>query len=316
VNILKILITGGTGYIGSKTTEVALREGHDVYVLTRSEKKANELKNTGVTPIVGDLLAEGKWENIIQEFEYIIHLAAPPTWGKKVTKKVAENYKENHYKMTVALLDALKKSSNLKKLIYVAGTSYFGDSGTVEKAEEHYRSHPKGWGPYIKPSVDCLDSYKKEGLPIVTAFPGMVYGPDSWLSQLILTPLYNNKKLTNLKGTNPIFAPIHIEDCSRAFLHLLQAGEVMEGYILVDNECIPSETFSNFAASVLNKEVKRRYVPEWLCNLIIGPVLTDYAKVNSNFSNAKLLSTNFAFQYPTYKEGIPKVISDWLADKD
>jgi nucleoside-diphosphate-sugar epimerase len=309
---MKILITGGTGYIGSKTTETALKEQHEVYVLTRSEKKANELKETGVTPIVGDLLVDGSWKDEITKFEYIIHLAAPPTWGKKVTKKVAENYKENHYKMTVSLLDVLKKSKHLKKLVYVAGTSYLGDAGNGEKVNESYRATPKGWGPYIKPSVDVLQNYKMTGLPIITVFPGMVYGPDSWLEQLILSPIYNNKKLTNLKGTNPYMAPIHIEDCSRAFIHLLSNGETLEDYILVDDECIPSEDFSSFAGECLNKEVKRRYVPEWLCNLVIGPVLTDYAKVNSNFTNEKLKSTNFQFSYPTYEEGIPKAIKDWL----
>ncbi|MCA1030781.1 NAD(P)-dependent oxidoreductase [Bacillus timonensis] len=312
---MKILITGGTGYIGSTTTEVALAEKYEVHVLTRSEKKAKELKEIGVSPLVGDLLKDGEWINKMKDFEYIIHLAAPPTWGKKVTKKVAENYKVNHFNMTKSLLDVLKESKKLKKLVYVAGTSYLGDAGTEEKVNESFRSEAKGWGPYIKPSVDCLQDYKKEGLPIVTAFPGMVYGPDSWLSQLILTPLFENKKLTNLKGTNPIMAPIHIEDCARAFLHLLQAGEMLEDYILVDNECIPSESFSNFAGEVLNKEVRRRYVPEWLCHLFIGPVLTDYAKVNSNFSNEKLKSTNFEFKYPTYKEGIPNVIQLWLEKK-
>ncbi len=76
-------------------------------VLTRSEEKARQLQNEGMQTIVGDLLVDGKWQQFINEVDAVIHLAAPPTWGKKVTKKVAQKYAAGHVEMTKRLFEAI-----------------------------------------------------------------------------------------------------------------------------------------------------------------------------------------------------------------
>lgn len=307
---MNIFITGGTGYIGNRTVNVALRQGHQVTVLTRSKEKAKELEGKGVRVVIGDLLTDGDWQNAFSEAEYVIHLAAPPTWGKKVTLKVARAYQEGHYQMTVCLLDNTNLQ-RLKKFVYVAGTSYFGDSGDKEPVTESYRSQPKGWGPYIAPSVDVLSTYVDKGVPIVTAFPGQVYGADSWFPQLFLEPLSQSKPVTGLKGYNPIFSPIHVEDCARAFLFLLEQGQAGERYILVDDRPIRSADITTLSAQALQRPDKKRYVPTWLCRMLLGPVLTEYATAHTNFSNGKLKASGYTYLYPTIQSGIEDVVKEW-----
>ncbi|MBP1995623.1 NAD-dependent epimerase/dehydratase family protein [Paenibacillus eucommiae] len=307
---MNVFITGGTGYIGNRTVDVALRQGHQVTVLTRSKEKAKELENKGVRAVIGDLLTDGDWQSAISEAEYVIHLAAPPTWGKKVTLKVARAYQEGHYQMTVCLLDNINLH-RLKKLVYVAGTSYFGDSGEKEPVTESYCSRPKGWGPYIAPSVDVLSAYVDKGAPIVMAFPGQVYGADSWFPQLFLEPLSQSKPVTGLKGHNPIFSPIHVEDCARAFLFLLEQGLAGERYILVDDQPIRSADITTLSAKALQRPDKKRYVPTWLCRMLLGPVLTEYATAHTNFSNGKLKVSGFTYLYPTIQSGIESVVKEW-----
>ncbi|MNN20998.1 hypothetical protein D3C81_1343040 [compost metagenome] len=53
-------------------------------------------------------------------------------------------------------------------------------------------------------------------------------------------------------------------------------------------------------------------IPAWLCRLVIGPVLTEYATAHTYFSNAKLLETGFEFRYPSAAHGIPQVVKQWL----
>lgn len=307
---MKVFITGGTGFIGSKTVDVALRQGHEVIVLTRSEEKAKELEVKGAKAAIGDLLVDGDWQSALADAEYVVHLAAPPTWGKKVSLKVARTYQQGHYNMTIRLLDNLNPE-RLKKLVYVAGTSYFGDSGEEEPATESFRSEPKGWGPYIAPSVNVLRKYIDKGIPIVTAFPGQVYGADSWFPQLFIDPLSKHKPVTGLRGHNPVFSPIHVEDCARAFLHLLETGQPGDQYILVDDSPIRSADITTLAAKVLNVPDKKRFVPTWLCRMLLGPVLTEYATAHTNFSNNKLKATGFTYVYPTIQAGMDSVVSEW-----
>lgn len=312
--MMSVFITGGTGYIGNRTVDVALHQGFQVTVLTRSLKKAKELEHRGVKAVIGDLLVDGDWQSALADAEYVIHLAAPPTWGKKVSHKVARNYQQGHYNMTVRLLDYINPE-RLKKLIYVAGTSYFGDSGEGEPVTESFRSQPKGWGPYIAPSVDVLTKYIAKGVPIVTAFPGQVYGAESWFPQLFLEPHSKNKPVIGLRGHNPIFSPIHIEDCARAFLFLLEAGQSGEQYILVDDHPIRSADITTLSAQALTVPDKKRYVPTWLCRVLLGPVLTEYATAHTNFSNRKLKTSGFTYGYPAIHSGIENVIKEWRERK-
>ncbi len=84
---MNVLITGGTGYIGTVLVEEALKAGHTTHVLTRSTAKSQNLEQQGVKVIVGDILQDGLWQQKINEMDAVIHLAAPPTWGKKSHQK-------------------------------------------------------------------------------------------------------------------------------------------------------------------------------------------------------------------------------------
>lgn len=312
---MKIFITGGTGYIGSVLVKVAKDSGYDVTVMTRSEEKAKQLNNDGVQTLVGDLLVDGPWQQFINEVDAVIHLAAPPTWGKKVTAKIAQSYAVGHLDMTKRLFEAIDPQ-NLQKIIYVGGTSYFGDAGDGDAQSEEYRSEPKGWGPYIAGSIDLAKQYATQGYPVTIVYPAQIYGPTSWMEQLYLQPLHTKKAVIGLKGYNVFFSPIHIVDCGRAFLHLIEHGENGEDYILSDNHPLPSKEFRKEIEVLMGvTDAKTKLVPRWVCKIALGPVLTEYATANTNFSNAKLLETGFEFQYPTYKDGLPNVVEDWLSQQ-
>ncbi|WP_042349903.1 NAD-dependent epimerase/dehydratase family protein [Bacillus massiliigorillae] len=308
----KVFVTGGTGYIGKSLIQEAFKENMEIIVLTRSDEKARQLVEQGVSAVVGDLLEDGEWQKVIQECQYVIHLAAPPTWGKKVTKKVALEYSHGHYAMTVRLLNHINPSA-IQNIIYVAGTSYLGDSGSDMPKDETYRSEPKGWGPYIVPSVNELDKYKNSGLPITTVFPAQIYGADSWTVQLFIEPLYRKKPIYSLWGKEPMFSPIHVEDCARACLYLTKHASIGEKYILCDSHPITSESFKQMIEQELRVTGKTVKIPAWLCRLVIGPVLTEYATAHTYFSNDKLLDTGFKFRYPSAVEGIPQVTKQWLS---
>jgi len=308
---MKIFVTGGTGYIGQVLVAEGVALGYEMVVLTRSLEKIKDLQEMGAQTVVGDLNFDGDWIDEMNACDAVIHLAAPPTWGKKVTKKVAQQYADGHYQLTQRLFNKLDPQK-IKKVIFVGGTSFFGDAGKGQPKEETYLSEPKGWGPYIAPSIHYAKS-QKEKFDLNIVYPSQIYGPSSWLEQLFLEPLYNGKPLTSLKGYAPIFSPIHIEDCGRALIHLIKHGQAGEEYILTDHQPLPSEQFRKELERLMNvTNSKVRFVPKFLCQLIIGPVLTEYATANTNFSNEKLLATGFHFRYPTYKDGLPSVVEQWL----
>lgn len=311
---MKLFITGGTGYIGQSVVTEALKQNHTVIVLTRSEKKAEILRKQGVIPVLGDMLKDGIWQQEIKQADAIIHLATPPTWESKVTQKLANQFKQDHVDIAKALFNAIEPNQ-IQKILFIGGSSYYGDTGNTQVRTEEYRNTPKGWGPYITPAVEYAKT-QKDKFPITFIFPAQIYGPSSWLEKIFMEPVYKKRMIAGLIGYNPHFSPIHIEDCGRACLHLLEHGKNSEDYILSDTLQIPISEFRQELLRLMGAENKIVFaVPQFVATLVVGPVVSEYATIHTNLSSQKLQATGFKFNYPTYKTGLPQVVNTWLEMK-
>ena len=156
---MKIFITGGTGYIGQSVIKEGLKQQHELIVLTRSEKNAQLLRAQGVQPIIGDMLEDGEWQQAINQVDAIIHLATPPTWDKKVTHREAEQFLKTHVNIAESLFNAVNPQ-HVKKIIFVGGSSYYGDTGNTTPRTEEFRNTPKDSAPFITPALEYAQSKK------------------------------------------------------------------------------------------------------------------------------------------------------------
>ncbi|MHB8752619.1 MAG: NAD-dependent epimerase/dehydratase family protein, partial [Aggregatilineales bacterium] len=204
-----IFVTGGSGFIGNAFVRCAIASGHQIQVLTRSDKSAERIQALGATSIVGDLNNPGPWQETASKADIVLHLAQPETYGEKVTLARAQRFREQRLTMDANLLDCLPKS--IARVIYIGGTSYYGHQG-ANLVTEDVTPNPKGWGPYIAPAIEALRNYLDRGLPIVQAFPAWVYGPGSWFAEYTLDPLNTGKRLIGLMGPAPTISVVHVQD--------------------------------------------------------------------------------------------------------
>ncbi|WP_309889072.1 NAD-dependent epimerase/dehydratase family protein [Archangium sp.] len=303
----RLFVTGGTGFIGKTFVPLALEAGYQVRVLTRNARSLASWERAGVLPVVGDLLSPGPWQEEAAASEWVVHLAQPLTFGSRVTRKRAEAYRDQRLRMDSMLLESLKPGV-ARRVLYVGGTSYYGDQGP-QLVTEDTTPRPSGWGPFIAPAIESLAGYRARGLPLVEAYPGSVYGPGSWFQEYALNPLKKGERLFGIKGTETRrISPIHVEDCARALLHLLEHGEPGKRYFVVDDEPVPFSELLRVAAESLGVSYKATRLPRWLCHLMLGPVVTDSLTVEARLSNARLHCTGFQFRYPTIREGVPAVV--------
>lgn len=132
---MKILVTGGTGYIGSHTTVELIKAGHEVVIL-------DNLFNSKITvldkieKIVGakpefhkvDLLNYEKTLEVLKstKFDAVIHFAGLKAVGESVKKPLM--YYENNIQGTVNLLKAMRETG-VKKLVFSSSATVYGDKG-------------------------------------------------------------------------------------------------------------------------------------------------------------------------------------------
>jgi nucleoside-diphosphate-sugar epimerase len=309
-----IFITGAAGFIGSEFVRQSVAANNHVYGLTRSEESARLLQTLGATPVIGDLAQPDGWRQVISDCETVVHLAQPDTYGARITIERARNYAAKRLQMDKALLDAVNRD-RIKRVVFVYGTSYYGQQGTELRSEET-EPNPRGWGPYIAPAIEALTGFVAQGLPIVQAYPGWVYGPGSWIAEYQLQPLSKGMPVMRLAGRPQIVSPIHVKDCARGLLHLLGYGEIGQRYFIVDDMAVPSTQMVHTAAQAMGVPGRILPLPKFFCQMALGQIVTESMECDFCLSNKKIKSLGFSLHYPDINTGIPDVVHRWQASQN
>ncbi len=139
---MKILLTGGTGYIGSHTAVELIERGYDIEILDNLfNSKITVLddieKITGVKPVFhkADLLDIPAMDEIFRNggFDLVIHFAGLKAVGESVEKPL--KYYENNVGGTINLLKCMKKYG-VDRIIFSSSATVYGDQGVAELTEE------------------------------------------------------------------------------------------------------------------------------------------------------------------------------------
>jgi UDP-glucose 4-epimerase len=124
---MKVLVTGGAGFIGSAVTRVLLEEGHDVTVVDNLSKGFRTLVPEGARFIEGDLRDEARLPEWLRGHDAVIHMAAFIEVGRSVEEPVL--FAENNIVNSVRLLQAMRRAD--------VGKIVFSSSATVYGTPEH-----------------------------------------------------------------------------------------------------------------------------------------------------------------------------------
>ena len=139
---MKVLVTGGAGYIGSHTVVELLNAGYEVVVIDNLDNASQEsLKR--VEQITGkkaafyerDVRDKAALQNIFKEhkIDWVIHFAGLKAVGESVRKPV--EYYDNNLVSTLTLLEVMKEN-NVKKIVFSSSATVYGDPDVLPLTEE------------------------------------------------------------------------------------------------------------------------------------------------------------------------------------
>ena len=118
---MKILITGGTGFIGARLVETLLTEGHEVHFTGRSKSSRQDLLDQGAQFHRGDLADESFARQVSQNIEAIIHCAGlAGTWGSY------QDYERANVLATKFLLEGARVNG-VRRFINISSPSIYFD---------------------------------------------------------------------------------------------------------------------------------------------------------------------------------------------
>ncbi len=158
VNIMTILVTGGTGYIGSHTVVELQSAGYDVVVMDNLSNSSMKVLDR-IEAITGkkvpfyeaDIRNREDLEKIFsnEKIDAVIHFAGLKAVGESVQKPW--EYYENNISGTLTLLDEMKKH-NVKNIIFSSSATVYGNPAIIPITEECPKgvcTNPYGWTKHM-----------------------------------------------------------------------------------------------------------------------------------------------------------------------
>ena len=149
---MRVLVTGGLGFIGSHAVVELIQNGYDVIIIDNLYNSEIEVKDkiktiTGVEPktYVNDLLDKEALDKIFEEnkINEVIHFAGYKAVGESVKKPLM--YYHNNLVGTINLLETMQKY-NVKKIVFSSSATVYGEVKTTKYSEELGRG--KTTNPY------------------------------------------------------------------------------------------------------------------------------------------------------------------------
>jgi len=249
---MRVLITGGTGFIGSHLAEALTASGAEVFALVRDPAKLRFLQGVRATLLRGDLAAVPA---LPPRLDRVFHLA-----GLTKTLKTAAYYTANRLG-TASFLDALTRQGQKPVVVVLSSMAAAGPSADPPGRKEE--DPPAPVSPYGKSKRGGEEEAlaRKERLPIVILRVGAVYGPRD-ADFLDLFRFVQRGILPSFGRRPRLLSVCYVKDLVRA---MLAASETptLSGEIFHVGNIQPSsfEEIGRTAARVLGVRVRRIVLP-------------------------------------------------------
>ena len=265
---LQILITGGTGFIGSFLCEHLARDGHYLTLISRSpEKYAEEsAKNQSYISWDSDL------SKAMDKADVVINLVGENLFGKRWTDEVKKRLYSSRIDLTNKLVDAMEKSSTPPGLfISASGINYYGDSGDEVLTEEH------GPGDDFLANL-CIDweaaARKAQELGVRVAIPRIapvLEDGDGIVDKMKLP--FSLFVGGSLGSGDQYLSWIHMYDMISALVYPIEKPEISGPYNAASPNPVQMDEFAKVMGKVMNRPSFFK-VPEFVLNTVLGEAAT------------------------------------------
>lgn len=239
---MKVLVTGGAGYIGSVTVEMLLDAGHEVIVFDNFERGHRAAVDARAGLIAGDLCDQPAIENAMQQAtpEAVMHFAAYALVGESMVSP--EKYFTNNVKGGINLAEAMLKTGT-KKIVFSSTCATYGQPDKLPITENTSQQPTNPYGE-SKLMLEKILNWLGQvyGLHCVflryfnacgaSAKFGEDHNPETHLIPSIMKTALGHKPAFHIYGNNYdtpdgtcIRDYIHIEDLAKAHILALTANQ-------------------------------------------------------------------------------------------
>jgi UDP-glucose 4-epimerase len=174
---MKVLVTGGAGFIGSHLVEQLLSAGDLVYVLDdlSTGKRVNLPRHNALEFVEGDIRDTGLVNRCIKGVEAVVHLAAIASVQASIDDPIHTH--QVNFDGTLNLLEASRRTG-IQRFLYACSAAVYGDTSSIPVSED---VAPNPLSPYAVDKLSgeyyLLHYHRKYNLPVSSFRFFNIYGP-------------------------------------------------------------------------------------------------------------------------------------------
>jgi dihydroflavonol-4-reductase len=227
---MKILLTGGTGFLGSTLWPLLKAQGHELKLLQRTESFA--ATKAGVPTVKGSLTDRDSIRRALEGVEVVYHLAGRVSRDPKDARLMYELHVEG-----TKLLLQEAHTAKVKRIVLASTSGAIGVSKTERVATEDdpYPIEVVGHWPYYTSKIFeeklAISFCRDKQLPLVVLNPSLLLGPgDDRLSSTGDVVSFMNRDIPAMPSGGLSF--VDVRDAADAFANALERGLLYERHLL------------------------------------------------------------------------------------
>lgn len=297
----KVLITGGTGLIGTRLTKMLFDRGYQVCHLTRKKKTYGT--QSFVWSIDQHYIEPGAFAGV----QTIVHLAGEGVADKPWTEQRKEELLASRTKSTRLLYDELKMGNHkVKAVISASGIAYYGveDDGRLltedrQPGSDFLARLTQKWEAEVDRIGELTRVCKiRTGLVLSSkggALPKLAE-PVRWC---VGAPLGTGNQYMNW---------IHIDDLCEMYIRMIEDETLRGAFNAVTPSPHSNREFTKAIAHVLKKPLWLPAVPEFVLKMLVGEMSYILLK-GGKVSSEKIERTGFKFSFPDLNDALRALLT-------
>lgn len=302
-----ILITGGTGFIGSAITRSLTAQGDKVVIMTRDVSKQRPQKN--VTYASWDVNKGNIDGQAIAASDHIIHLAGANVAEGRWTKKRKREIRDSRVKSGALLVKALTEIPNhVQSFVSASAIGFYGPDPQIPNPHPFRESDPPSndfLGSVVQEWESVLQPLTALGKRLVMLRTGIVLSKKEGAYAEFRKPLRFGLA-TILGSGQQIVSWIHIDDLVRMYLEALRNQEWSGACNAVAPAPVSNKELVMEIARQRGKFFIRTHVPSFVLKALLGEMSIEVLK-STTVSSAKAEANEFIFYYPSIGNAIQKL---------
>lgn len=301
---MRIVIAGGTGFIGEPLVQRLVRRGDDVTVLTRDPRKVHVGRG-----VAWDGRSQGAWSGIAASAEVVINLAGENIGEGRWTPERKRRLLESRLHATHAIIEALgSEPSRDRTMINASAIGIYGDRGDEFLDESSARS--KGFLADLVAQWEAAAREAESLARLAIVRFGVVLAPDGGALKKLLLPF-------KLGVGGPIgrgrqwMSWVDREDVLRLLEWAIDTPQVRGIYNATAPEPVTNRDFTRLLARTLHRPAFMP-VPPFALRLAFGEMAEEVLLAGQRVLPRRALDDAFRFEHPLLRDSLARILGTGL----